>query len=758
MTQTSLPPVSHVSRRTGLVLGLVIFVCLVMIGLAGFLKYELDRSETVLTIPLAANPSIPDEGQESLDKLRRTLGYGGFIGQAQNFAATHDAAVLDDMKGQLKEAESTFARIPEQTAAGSRRDLRAILDTFGAVLQKAEKVITDPATVFTLSDLAPLYAALPLLDARVNAAWDVRRANAEGQAQFWGMLLTLTCWCSLILAAALAAGIYLVLRDRNSAPLRALAQSVKNMARGDMRTSIWGMERHDSIGELARAIDMARYQFSQMPDMTLLSEECPIRLRFEGNTRSLFEAMMRVVSRDSEQLNEKATHLNDSIAKQQETLSLLTERVEAVLHKVESRAVQGDQQVRQSLQSIVASAEGLKSAQEHAVDQLNRIVPYLQDRARGLSEITQLTGKQVAHVLQSLVVTERNLKKNAEQGDEAIHKLSSTADNLGERLFGAVNLLQASGRVLAETTEKTQSRLDEAIENFKMTGTSVNGSGALSDTVAPRIENAIEALESTHAKMETLLAEQTEATKAQIDLLTTQSCGLLTQTTTASQTLASSSDRLRDEQAKLDEAIGRFATRMQELGDQLEGRVVSTRPQGTEAVGDNMEKHFAELEGYVVRITEQIVDLTHHNNAALSQEPAFVGSLMKEIKSGFDVIGSSLEHMREQMSANTPTSAVNTSDISEQMRNQWYQMASQIEATRAGLAQIISQEVTRLETSLAELNAEPNAPVESEALHNAQHQIEQQTNILAELVATLSVLDAHMQEIRSEVAQMRRAG
>jgi len=93
-----------------------------------------------------------------------------------------------------------------------------------------------------------------------------------------------TLWliAPMIIASALAAGIYLTLRDRNSAPLRALSQSVKNMARGDMRTPIWGMERQDTLGELARAVDMARFQFSQLPDMAVMSDQGPVRLRFEG--------------------------------------------------------------------------------------------------------------------------------------------------------------------------------------------------------------------------------------------------------------------------------------------------------------------------------------------------------------------------------------------------------------------------------------------------------------------------------------------
>ena len=444
MSFSSQPSTSSVGRLTGFMLVMVVIVCISLIGLCAYVKYELDRAENALATPelqLTAD-------QQTFDKMRRDLGYGGFIGLAQTFAAAHDPATLPDMKAQLKLANESLEHLPESTAAETRHDLQAILTSFDAVMDKAEKsTAAPPAPDFSTGDLAPLYAALPILDARVATALNSNRTMAQSQTQFWATLLTIISWASLVIASALAAGIYLVLRDRNSAPVRALAQSVKNMARGDMRSSIWGMERQDAIGDLARSIDMARFHFSQLPDMSLLSEEGPVRIRFEGNTRSLFEAMMRVISRDSEQVHEQANAMTQAVTKQEEALSLVIERVEAVLQSVENRAVSGDQQVRQALQGMLGSAESLKHAQEHAADQLNRIIPFLQERSQGMSDIAQITGKQITQVLQSLNTTERGLRSSAEHSEAAIRKFSSTADTLGERMFGAVNLLQASGKV-----------------------------------------------------------------------------------------------------------------------------------------------------------------------------------------------------------------------------------------------------------------------------------------------------------------------
>jgi dihydrodipicolinate synthase/N-acetylneuraminate lyase len=127
--------------------------------------------------------------------------------------------------------------------------------------------------------------------------------------------------------------------------------------------------------------------------------------------------------------------------------------------------------------------------------------------------------------------------------------------------------------------------------------------------------------------------------------------------------------------------------------------------------------------------------------------------------------------LRQQIDAlaaqiNTATSAISNvattpqAELMQQMRDHWYQMAAQIEATRSGLAQVIEQQTGRMEMRLAALSWAASAPAAADtpAMRDAQRHIEQQTVILGELVNTLGVLDAHMQDIRSQMQMMKRAG
>ncbi|MDR3424450.1 MAG: hypothetical protein P4M13_05150 [Alphaproteobacteria bacterium] len=452
-------PFSGVSRFAAFALSLTVFVCVAMIGGAGYMKYQLDRAETVLAAP----DNALGGNQDMFDSLRRDWGYGGFVGLAQKYVSTRDASNFADMKELIKSADDIVAHLPDTTSAETHRELTAIAAMFDGALQKIDAPAdATGANEFTAADLAPLYATLPVLETRDAAANASARLAAQKGMQFWAMLLTLVSWSSLIIAAACAAGIYLVLRDRQSAPMRALAQSIQNMARGDMRTAIWGIERQDMIGELARAVDLARYQFSHLPDLSLLSEQGPVRMRFEGGSRSLFEAMMKAISGDSETIRAQAATLTDAVALQKQSVAALAQKVETILQNIAKSGQSGDMQIKQAIAEMTGSAENLKNAHAHAADQLTRLIPLIQDRAQGLAEITQITGKQIAQTLQSLATSEIGLKSNAEQAGETLNKLSSTADDLGERLFGAINLLQAGGKVLAETTENIKNNAPEA--------------------------------------------------------------------------------------------------------------------------------------------------------------------------------------------------------------------------------------------------------------------------------------------------------
>ena len=760
---SSHPPVPSVGRFTGIVLGLVVFVCVTMIGGTGYLKYQLDVAQTVLAAPDSALGG--DQGL--FDRLRRDLGYGGFLGLAQNYVSTHDASGFAEMKAHIKSADEIITHLPDKTTAETRHELVSIVAVYDTALQKISAPPGDALSDFSASDLAPLYATLPILDARVSGANAEARFAAQNKMQFWAMLLTLVSWCSLIIAAACAAGIYLTLRDKHSAPMRALAQSVQNMSRGDMRTAIWGTERQDMIGELARAVDMARYHFSHLPDLSLLSEQGPVRMRFEGGTRSLFEAMMKAISSDSENIREQSSSLSGAVTQQREAIAAMSQKVEMVLQNILQHGQNGDQQIRQAIHDMVGSAEGLKNAHAHAADQLNRLIPHIQDRATSMGEIAQIAGKQIGHTIQALSASELGLKTNAENAKETLIKLASTADDLGERLFGAINLLQASGKVLAETTEDIRGRFGEhpAAQTVDLTPLTerleeiTNRLTALQTTVdrAPETQPVPMLPDFDMDKLgQGIVSDIEQLISSRID----------PKFAAIGQSLA---------QNGVDAAV-KINTALMELSDRIGALSVSLPDELRHTLQEDMQRLSAQID--VAAIGEKIMALQAglEKPAASPLPEAQIKDLWQQLSSQIEAsrvdiartvqkdVGGMLPIFEQTLAAVQRTVEISQSEmmkpaprlsytmppeLQQQLLDQWMQMSAQIEASRTSLVEAISDQIDKMETRLAGKNPTPLSKTAAD--YATQRQIEQQTQILSELVATLGVIDEHMQQIKSEM-------
>lgn len=765
MSNPTSSPSGTVGRGTAFVLGLIVFACVTLIGASGYLKYRLDKAEAVITAPEATQAASE---KDATDKLRRLLGYSGFIGSAQSFLSTRSHEAVAEMKADAKQADEMIARLPEKTPPEVRHDLQSIQQVFAAAALKAEAA--PDANGFTPTDMAPLYGALPVLDARVAAAASAGQLAAQNEYSFWATALTLVAWASLIIAAALAAGIYLSLRSRNAAPLRALAQSVQNMGRGDMRTPIWGMERSDMVGEVARAVDLARYHFSQLPDVALMSDQGPVRLRFEGNARSLFEAMMQNITKESEQIRAQVQGLAGAIERKNEAIALTAANVESALSAILRNRQAGEEQIEQLLKSVSGSAGKLNSAQEIASSRLNGLVTYLQERAKSMGDLTQIAGKQMAQSLLSLGHTEKNLRESADQSRETVQKLAAAAEEIGERLFGAVTLLRAGGKALTEATESTQSRLNEAInllsqsegslrqmlaQGFTPVGSVAVGRPAAENAEMERLLTIVGGIETAQRKLEECLSQQALAAQAQIDLLATQSSSLLTQASTAAQTLVSATDHLRDERDRLGATTGKMGEALEYLGARLEQRAMESFGKAETALQGL--GRLTELSAGLGPVIEKLSSTVAANAARedSGKSTAIADSLMNELKAGFEVTSRSIERLREEflnLALQQPPATAGGA-----APGQWDHMTAQIEEARESLTRLMIQQADRLEVHLAGMDKRMPLPAAAAVTEIAQSQLQQQTQILTELATALGAIDAHMQEMETSFKNLSAA-
>jgi len=444
------------------VLGALLILCAGMSAATLYVKVNLDRAETTLSSPdMAFAPS-----EDLYEKTIIALGYGGFLGAAQSFVMQHDRAALSDMRMNYKTAQEVLSRLGDKASTPVRRDIHAILDLFAGIVTKAEGGENALGTGLDQADLLAATAALNTLDARLATAKATLRVQAQAQLKSWSLIMMVLALGGLLMAAALAFWSLLSPEGRRNEDLGRLAQSVSNLVHGDSQKAVWGIERDDKIGELARTIDLARMYFTQIPDVSLAGEDGPIRLKFDGESRSLFQALMKKMTDSFERAGQSSQSLTGAMNAQQDLLRSLVGQMQDALDDVRDQGRSGNNMVQELSSALAGAATSLAKTQEESTNRLTSLVPAMRERIQNMAEVTHLAGQQVSQSLQNLMTSETSLRQSAGQSQQVVKQLAQATNQVGERMFAALNLMQATSKALGDTIDSSQTRFNEAVDTL----------------------------------------------------------------------------------------------------------------------------------------------------------------------------------------------------------------------------------------------------------------------------------------------------
>lgn len=104
-------------------------------------------------------------------------------------------------------------------------------------------------------------------------------------------------------------------------------------------------------------------------------------------------------------------------------------------------------------QTLREAANDIARTQEANNAQISNLVPFMQERIQNMAEVTHLAGDQITRSLQTFVKAEQAVRNNAAQSQTVVQQLANATNQMGERMFAALNLMQASGKLLNDTTE-----------------------------------------------------------------------------------------------------------------------------------------------------------------------------------------------------------------------------------------------------------------------------------------------------------------
>lgn len=461
------PKLRSVALRTRVFLGILLLGTAVWTGLTfqeiDAVKASLDQHTGNLMLE-----------EKSLSTLTDALGYGGFLGAASRFADIQGQAQLDKMRISLDTAEQalmplTAASYGQANESAIIDEVRAIFELYRAEMNRAEQAfISKSHEAASQQNLLVLANALPELAQRLHTLISGR--NTTSLEDMVALEHRLVWLLSVLFATSILSGFFgwRWLERRYSSPLASLSESAARWRRDTLETPPPGRERMDDVGALARELDLLRQHFATLPDLTLPSEsgEDPLRVRFEGKSRGLFETLIRQLLEASVTLSKAG---DGTAAAHAQTLALTTDL----------------QRTNQNLEATAQIAKDLNETAAKANSEIGTFLGVLNTRVESMTELATLTGTQVTEALRSVRASEMAWRETTDEGQSIIGRFAATADELSERLEAATDLLRASGAVIDQTAEASKARLNEALDVLSKNGATLQ---ALIDGPAQKIE------------------------------------------------------------------------------------------------------------------------------------------------------------------------------------------------------------------------------------------------------------------------------
>lgn len=429
--------------------------------------------------------------------FQQRMGHGGFLAALAQFAETGNAEARADMRTNLEAADQALRGLqgkrltPQELELAN--DLKRLLDSARRALESAN---SGPAAMGQTTPVIILtrYATLSdRIDARSRTQQAVELARLEDIAQRG---LWLGGAAVLALVATLFAFLTL-LGARVLRPLRELGRGVDAVTRGDWRAPLWGTERQDEFGALARSIDGLRKAAAEIPDISVATEDGRLRLKFEGEYADLFEALTARLRGAGGTLamlgNDVSRIVGDTKQQLHDTLGQVNQLCAAAVRTV----TESNREIRQATEMLghaVAQVRAFDASDDH--NGLDAVIDALRNHADILADTLSRTEAKVSETLGSLSESDSDMRHASVEARDAAKALAGTMEDAQQSLLSAVKILRASGDMLSNTVDQTGARITRAADNME------EGEKALFATLGNMSSRFDEATEKAAARLE----------------------------------------------------------------------------------------------------------------------------------------------------------------------------------------------------------------------------------------------------------------
>jgi HAMP domain-containing protein len=457
--------------------------------------------------------SASHQANDAMASIEHTLGYTGYLKAYRTFRLTGDAAAREQMSRQAMESARTMDVLRKIYAAapGATRnlaDINSVIDEFARVARAAPDM--GPAALRGSPNMEAL-DSMPLVPQMETTYLTLRsaleRLRSQTQSHQMGSIAWALSWSEMLIVGVLALiallliGAAGVLQLGITQPLKSLERSLASVGEGQVNQPVWGTDRPDEIGTLARVGEKLRQSLNDTDALKALAEKGEVHVRLEGDAHILFEKLASGVTSAAEALKNATTEMTENQALQRQQFQSSIEKLDLVVPKFEQVAGA----IGRSADTMFANTA--VKLEKHVETSLDRIIETADERAQRLNQITgqfEQSGKHLSEAVDLVRGKTLTAIDGLTASITAFRKAADGAQSIQGAFFQACDRISSDASATADNIKGLAERLNGVVD-------SVDGQLAGKLDALGRLEGGIE---STLGTIERRTRETTDAIAA----------------------------------------------------------------------------------------------------------------------------------------------------------------------------------------------------------------------------------------------------
>ena len=516
--------------------------------------------------------SASQQASESISSMEQMLGYDGYLKAYRAFRLTGDTSAREQMKQRAMESARTLDMLRKlyintPAATGSIADIASVFEEFSRVARAAPDM--GPAALRGTPSMEALDSLpnVPQLETTyLTLRTALERLRSQTQSHQMGSIAWILSWSQMLVICALALLAFGLMAAAGllqlgiTQPLKSLARSLTSVGDGHVNQPVWGTDRPDEIGTMARAGEKLRQSLTETESLKALAQKGEVHVRLEGDASILFEKLASGVSDAADALKAATTEIIGNQASQQSQIQSSIDKLDAFAPKFDQMA---HAIARTAKDAISGAASELHASMSKVVDtadernqRLNQIAGQFEQSGRHLSDAVDLvrgkTGNAIDGITSSIT---------------AFRKAADGAQSIQGAFFEACDRISSDASATADNIKLLADRL-----------------GHVADSVDGQLTSKIEALGRLEGGIESTLGSIEQRTRETTDAIATAAAAMEHRTSKTEQRTEKSIDDFeaivglfRDQHGEAIKSLdhGTFAQaieRLNEISERLQSR------------------------------------------------------------------------------------------------------------------------------------------------------------------------------------------